>query len=84
MQMLRSTRQAAPPHSLVGLLAAEIQGRSASIYRCRFPGSRTPNNREDADHPRLGRELAWLDLTRPEAELLRPLPDGSLEVKQVR
>ena len=28
--------------------------------------------------------LAWLDLTRPEAELLRPLPAGSLAVEQVR
>ena len=28
--------------------------------------------------------LAWLDLTRPERELLRPLPAGSLEVEQVR
>lgn len=28
--------------------------------------------------------LAWLDLTRPEAELLRPLPAGSLTVVQVR
>jgi putative SOS response-associated peptidase YedK len=28
--------------------------------------------------------LAWLDLTRPEAELLRPLPAGSLRVQQVR
>ena len=28
--------------------------------------------------------LAWLDLTRPEAELLRPLPVGSLTVEQVR
>jgi putative SOS response-associated peptidase YedK len=28
--------------------------------------------------------LAWLDLTRPEAELLRPLPAGSLSVEQVR
>jgi putative SOS response-associated peptidase YedK len=28
--------------------------------------------------------LAWLDLTRPEAELLRPLPGGSLAVEQVR
>ena len=28
--------------------------------------------------------LAWLDLTRPEAELLRPLPRGSLVVEQVR
>lgn len=28
--------------------------------------------------------LAWLDLTRPEPELLRPLPGGSLEVQQVR
>jgi putative SOS response-associated peptidase YedK len=28
--------------------------------------------------------LAWLDLTRPEAELLRPLPAGSLGVEQVR
>jgi putative SOS response-associated peptidase YedK len=28
--------------------------------------------------------LAWLDLTRPEAELLRPLPEGSLAVEQVR
>ncbi len=28
--------------------------------------------------------LAWLDLTRPEAELLRPLPPGSLFVEQVR
>lgn len=28
--------------------------------------------------------LAWLDLTRPEAELLRPLPVGSLAVEQVR
>jgi putative SOS response-associated peptidase YedK len=28
--------------------------------------------------------LAWLDLTRPESELLRPLPDGCLAVKQVR
>jgi putative SOS response-associated peptidase YedK len=28
--------------------------------------------------------LAWLDLTRPEAELLRPLPVGSLLVEQVR
>jgi putative SOS response-associated peptidase YedK len=28
--------------------------------------------------------LAWLDLTRPEAGLLRPLPDGSLAVEQVR
>jgi putative SOS response-associated peptidase YedK len=27
---------------------------------------------------------AWLDLTRPEAELLRPLPSGSLNVEQVR
>jgi putative SOS response-associated peptidase YedK len=27
---------------------------------------------------------AWLDLTRPEAELLRPLPAGSLTVEQVR
>jgi putative SOS response-associated peptidase YedK len=27
---------------------------------------------------------AWLDLTRPEAELLRPLPAGSLNVEQVR
>jgi putative SOS response-associated peptidase YedK len=27
---------------------------------------------------------AWLYLTKPEAELLRPLPDGSLEVKTVR
>jgi putative SOS response-associated peptidase YedK len=28
--------------------------------------------------------VAWLDLTRPEAELLRPLPAGSLTVDQVR
>jgi putative SOS response-associated peptidase YedK len=28
--------------------------------------------------------LAWLDLTRPEPELLRPLPAGSLTVEQVR
>jgi putative SOS response-associated peptidase YedK len=28
--------------------------------------------------------LAWLDLTRPESELLRPLPAGSLAVEQVR
>jgi putative SOS response-associated peptidase YedK len=28
--------------------------------------------------------LAWLDLTRPEAELLRPLPSESLKVEQVR
>jgi len=28
--------------------------------------------------------LAWLDLTRPETELLRPLPVGSLAVEQVR
>jgi putative SOS response-associated peptidase YedK len=28
--------------------------------------------------------LAWLDLTRPEAEPLRPLPAGSLAVEQVR
>ena len=27
---------------------------------------------------------AWLDLTRPEAELLQPLPAGSLAVEQVR
>ena len=27
---------------------------------------------------------AWLHLTRPEAELLRPLPKGSLNVKTVR
>jgi len=28
--------------------------------------------------------LAWLDLTRPEADLLRPLPTGRLIVEQVR
>jgi putative SOS response-associated peptidase YedK len=28
--------------------------------------------------------LPWLDLTCPEAELLRPLPGGSLTVDQVR
>ncbi|MBV8912818.1 MAG: SOS response-associated peptidase [Acetobacteraceae bacterium] len=28
--------------------------------------------------------LAWLELSRPEAELLRPLPAGSLQVAQVR
>jgi putative SOS response-associated peptidase YedK len=28
--------------------------------------------------------LTWLDLTRPEAALLRPLPAGSLTVEQVR
>ena len=28
--------------------------------------------------------MAWLDLTRPEAELLKPLPPGSLTVEQVR
>ena len=28
--------------------------------------------------------VAWLDLTRSEAELLRPLPPGSLAVEQVR
>ena len=28
--------------------------------------------------------LAWLDLTRPEAELLRPLPAGSLAVERGR
>ena len=28
--------------------------------------------------------LAWLDLTRPEQELLRPGPAGSLTVEQVR
>lgn len=28
--------------------------------------------------------LAWLDLTRPEAELLRPLPAESLIVEQIR
>ena len=27
---------------------------------------------------------AWLDLTRPESELLGPLPQGSLMVEQVR
>jgi putative SOS response-associated peptidase YedK len=27
---------------------------------------------------------AWLDLSKPEAELLRPLPAGSLAVEQVR
>ena len=27
---------------------------------------------------------AWLELSRPEAELLRPLPEGSLRVEQVR
>jgi putative SOS response-associated peptidase YedK len=33
-------------------------------------------------HPR--QALEWLDLTRPEAELLQPLPAGSLEVERVR
>jgi len=28
--------------------------------------------------------LAWLDLTRPEGELLRPLPAGRLIAEQVR
>jgi putative SOS response-associated peptidase YedK len=28
--------------------------------------------------------FAWLDLTCPEAELLQPLPAGSLTVKQIR
>jgi putative SOS response-associated peptidase YedK len=28
--------------------------------------------------------LAWLDLTQPDAELLRPLPGGSLVFEQVR
>jgi putative SOS response-associated peptidase YedK len=28
--------------------------------------------------------LAWLDLTRPEAELLKPLPAGALSVERVR
>jgi putative SOS response-associated peptidase YedK len=28
--------------------------------------------------------LAWLDLTRQESELLRPLPAGSLAVEQIR
>jgi putative SOS response-associated peptidase YedK len=28
--------------------------------------------------------LSWLELTRPEAELLRPLPAGSVAVEQVR
>lgn len=28
--------------------------------------------------------MAWLDLTRPEADLLRPLPAGKLRVEQVR
>jgi len=28
--------------------------------------------------------LAWLDLTRPESELLQPLPAGDLSVAQVR
>jgi putative SOS response-associated peptidase YedK len=28
--------------------------------------------------------LTWLDLTRPEQELLRPLPAGSLTAEQVR
>jgi putative SOS response-associated peptidase YedK len=28
--------------------------------------------------------LAWLDLTRAESKLLRPLPAGSLAVEQVR
>jgi putative SOS response-associated peptidase YedK len=28
--------------------------------------------------------VAWLDLTRTEAELLRPLPAGSLTAEQVR
>jgi putative SOS response-associated peptidase YedK len=28
--------------------------------------------------------LVWLDLTKPEPELLRPLPAGSLTVEQVR
>jgi putative SOS response-associated peptidase YedK len=28
--------------------------------------------------------LAWLDLSRPESELLRPLPAGRLAVEQVR
>jgi hypothetical protein len=28
--------------------------------------------------------LAWLELSRPEAELLQPLPAGSLHVEQVR
>ncbi len=28
--------------------------------------------------------LAWFDLSRPEAELLKPLPAGSLHVEQVR
>ena len=27
---------------------------------------------------------AWLDLTRPDAELLQPLPAGSLTVEQIR
>ena len=27
---------------------------------------------------------AWLDLSEPEADLLKPLPAGSLEVEQVR
>ena len=33
------------------------------------------------DHPNW---LAWLDLTRPESDLFRPLPAGSLAVEQVR
>ena len=33
---------------------------------------------ERSDWPR------WLDLKEPEAELLRPLPAGSLKVEQVR
>ncbi|WP_420608283.1 hypothetical protein [Novosphingopyxis sp.] len=28
--------------------------------------------------------MTWLELSRPEAELLQPLPAGSLHVEQVR
>ena len=63
--------------------AVRIQRLRGSIFRQTFPDVAPIHDRqmvilERADWP------AWLDLTRPEAELLRPLPAGSLTVEQVR
>lgn len=46
------------------------------------PDIRPYHDRQVVVLPR-AQALAWLDLTLPEAELLRPLPAGSLDVEQI-
>ena len=71
-----------PWFCFAGLWTPDADGRFTILTTAPGPDVAPYHDRQVVVLPRED-WAAWLDLTRPEAELLKPSPEGTLQVEQV-